>query len=222
MTLIVAGLLSTLLWTISLHVWAEQSKLYPAGIRQIEFRDGERHLALAMFYPAEVRDNAAPNFNLPFFVNLHLYKDADIAGADARYPLVMFSHGRGSNPLQYAWCAETLASHGYIVAAPYHYRANTYDSTIAYLAKKLWQRPLDISFDITALLNASRASASMRGGSASQVIHKAVAERDYEASFSLVFALAAAPSSCMVRGSPAAGAEAPNFLSRRFMYLRKR
>jgi hypothetical protein len=32
-----------------------------------------------MFYPAEVRDNAASNFNLPFFVNLHLYKDADIA-----------------------------------------------------------------------------------------------------------------------------------------------
>jgi predicted dienelactone hydrolase len=60
----------------------------------------------------------------------------------------MFSHGRGSNPLQYAWFVETLASHGYIVAAPYHYRANTYDSTIAYLANKLWQRPLDISFDI--------------------------------------------------------------------------
>jgi len=138
---------------VSLHVWAEQSKPYPVRIRQIEFRDGERHLALAMFYPAEGGDNAAPNFNLPFFVNLHLYKDADIAGADGKYPLVMFSHGRGSNPLQYAWFAETLASHGYIVAAPYHYRANTYDSTIAYLANKLWQRPLDISFDITALLN---------------------------------------------------------------------
>jgi len=51
---------------------------------------------------------------------------------------------------------------------------------------------------------------------------RSLAERDHEASFSLVFALAAAPSSCMVRSSPAAGAEAPNFLSRRFMYLRKR
>ena len=87
--LIVAGLLSALLWSIPpLHVWAEQSKPYPVRIRQIEFRDGERHLALAMFYPAEVRDNAAPNFNLPFFVNLHLYKDADIAGADGKYPFL--------------------------------------------------------------------------------------------------------------------------------------
>jgi predicted dienelactone hydrolase len=124
---------------------------YPVGIEQIEFRDGDRHLALVVFYPADVPKGSTPNFNLPFFVNLHLYKDAEIAGADAKYPLVMFSHG--SNPLQYAWFAETLASHGYIVAALYHYRANTYDSTIAYLANKLWQRPLDISFDITALLN---------------------------------------------------------------------
>jgi predicted dienelactone hydrolase len=35
---------------------------------------------------------------------------------------------------------------------PYHYRANTYDATIAYLANKLWQRPVDISLIITDLL----------------------------------------------------------------------
>ncbi len=64
----------------------------------------------------------------------------------------MLSHGRGSNPLQYAWFAQALAAHGYIVAAPYHYRANSYDATIAYLANKLWQRPVDISLIITDLL----------------------------------------------------------------------
>jgi predicted dienelactone hydrolase len=150
-TCIAAGVLFILLWTVPVLSAAEQ--LYPVGIRQIEFLDGDRHLALVVFYPADVPNGSSPNFNLPFFVNLHLYKDAQIAGAAAKYPLVMFSHGRGSNPLQYAWFAETLASHGYIVAAPYHYRANTYDSTIAFLSNKLWQRPLDISFDITALLN---------------------------------------------------------------------
>jgi hypothetical protein len=150
-TCIVAGLLFTLLWTVPALSATEQ--LYPVGLKQTEFREGDRQLALAMFYPADVEDKSAPTFNLPFFVNLHLYKDAEIAGAGAKYPLVLFSHGRGSNPLQYAWFAETLASHGYIVAAPYHYRANTYDSTIAYLANKLWQRPRDISFDISALLN---------------------------------------------------------------------
>lgn len=65
----------------------------------------------------------------------------------------MFSHGRGSNGLYYAWFAEFLASHGYIVAALNHYRANTYDSNIAYLANKLWQRPRDVGLTISFLLN---------------------------------------------------------------------
>src|SRR5947199_302300 len=75
------------------------------------------------------------------------------ATGGAKRPLVMFSHGRGSNGLYYAWFAEFLAARGYIVVALNHYRANTYDSTIAYLANKLWQRPRDISLTISYLLN---------------------------------------------------------------------
>jgi len=132
---------------------AQADPPYQVGIRQIEFLDGSRPLALAVFYPARLSDKSATPFKMPFFVNLHLNRDAELASADGKYPLVMFSHGRGSNPLYYAWFAQLLASHGYIVAAPYHYRANTYDTTIAYLANKLWQRPLDVSLDITFLLN---------------------------------------------------------------------
>ncbi|MEX1061199.1 MAG: hypothetical protein WED13_09280, partial [Methyloceanibacter sp.] len=92
----------------------ETTPLYPVGVRQIEFTDGDRHVALVMFYPAVPLDKSATPFAMPFFTNLHLYKDAPQAAG--RYKLVMFSHGRGSNPLSYAWFAETLASHGYIVA----------------------------------------------------------------------------------------------------------
>jgi predicted dienelactone hydrolase len=66
----------------------------------------------------------------------------------------MFSHGRGSNGLFYAWFGEYLAARGYIVAAINHHRANTYDAGIAYLANKLWQRPLDIGLAISFLLGA--------------------------------------------------------------------
>jgi len=144
-----------LLACISPALAAEQetTPLYPVGLRQIEFVDGPRHLALAMFYPAERADKSATPLAMPFFTNLHLYKDAPLAAANGRYPLVMFSHGRGSNPLSYAWFAETLASHGYIVAGLYHYRANTYDQSIVYLANKLWQRPRDISLAIAFLLS---------------------------------------------------------------------
>jgi hypothetical protein len=40
---------------------------YPVGIRQIEFLDGERHLALAMFYPAVIDEYRARPFVTPFF-----------------------------------------------------------------------------------------------------------------------------------------------------------
>ena len=120
----------------------------PVGIRRVEYIDAHhsgRHLALSIFYPAAVHDRSATPFVMPFFANLHLYKDAEVAFDGMKHPLVMFSHGRGSNGLYYAWFAEVLASHGYVVAALNHYRANTYDSTIAYLANKLWQRPVDVA-----------------------------------------------------------------------------
>ena len=128
---------------------------YPVGMKQLEYIDpgqGGRHLALALFYPAVIPTGSAGPLHMTFFTNLHLYKDAEIVSDGVKRPLVMFSHGRGSNGPYYAWFAEFLASHGYIVATLYHYRANTYDSTIMYLANRLWQRPLDVTLDITFLL----------------------------------------------------------------------
>ena len=40
---------------------------HPVGIRQLEFVDQDRHLALAVFYPAVVRDRPAVPFVMPFF-----------------------------------------------------------------------------------------------------------------------------------------------------------
>jgi predicted dienelactone hydrolase len=128
---------------------------YPVGIRQLDYFDpdqGGRHLAVAVFYPAVVRDPSTKPFVMPFFAHVRIYKDAEPTLERAKHPLVVFSHGRGSNGLSYAWFAEFLASRGYIVAALNHYRANTYDSTIAYLANKLWQRPFDVGLVISFLL----------------------------------------------------------------------
>ena len=128
---------------------------FPVGMRQLEYIDaheGGRHLAVTVFYPA-VGSPAGARFVMPFFANLNLYKDAEPAFDGAKRPLVMFSHGRGSNGLYYACFGEFLASRGYIVAALNHYRANTYDATIAYLANKLWQRPRDIALTISFLLD---------------------------------------------------------------------
>src|SRR5438874_7049907 len=133
---------------------AQTSTAFPVGMQQLEYvAEANRHLAVIMFYPAAVREPATARFVMPFFSNLELYNDAEPATGSAKRPLVMFSHGRGSNGLYYAWFAEFLAARGYIVVALNHYRANTYDSTIVYLANKLWQRPRDISLTISYLLN---------------------------------------------------------------------
>jgi predicted dienelactone hydrolase len=135
---------------------AEADRTYPVGIKQLEFADahyGPRTLSMAVFYPAVIDTTSAKPFVMPFFTKLALYKDAEIAFDGEKRPLVMLSHGRGSTGLSYAWFAQTLAAHGYIVAAPYHWHANSYDSTVAYLTNKLWQRPVDISLDIDFLLS---------------------------------------------------------------------
>jgi predicted dienelactone hydrolase len=127
---------------------------YPVGMKQPEYIDPAdgRHLAFALFYPAAPAYSSATLYHMPFFTNLHLYVDAPVVADTLKRPLIMFSHGAGSNGLYYAWFGEYLAAHGYFVAMLYHYRANTYDSTVMYTRSKLWQRPRDIALDITNLL----------------------------------------------------------------------
>jgi predicted dienelactone hydrolase len=102
-------------------------------------------------YPT-TSDGTAKPFFVPYFTNINLLADATPSFDGTKRPLIMFSHGRGSNVWFYAWFAQYLAERGFIVAAMNHYRANTYDSNIAYLSNRLWQRPVDIRLAISFLL----------------------------------------------------------------------
>jgi predicted dienelactone hydrolase len=128
--------------------------LYPVGMRQLEFVDpaeGGRPLNLTLIYPA-APVTAAVLFKIFLATNLHLYKDAPVVSDSLKRPPVMFSHGAGGNGSIYAWFGEYLASRGYLVAMIYHFRANTFDSNALYVRSKIWQRPRDISLDISYLL----------------------------------------------------------------------
>jgi predicted dienelactone hydrolase len=138
----------------ALMLWAATSisdEISPVGMRQLEFHDGGRDLSLTLYYPAAAASDA-DLFTMSFYTGVALHRDAPLLSPQAKRPLVMFSHGRGSNALTYAWFGQYLAARGFIVAALDHYRANSYDATIAYLANKLWQRPKDLSLAITFLL----------------------------------------------------------------------
>ncbi|HEX5327550.1 MAG TPA: hypothetical protein VFW75_12840 [Acetobacteraceae bacterium] len=127
--------------------------LYPAGMTQVEYVDPAdgRPLDFMLIYPAAPAVDATP-FTIFMSTNLQLYKDAPVVADGLKHPLVVFSHGAGGNGSSYAWFGEYLASHGYLVAMLYHYRANTFDSSALYVRNRLWQRPRDISLDITHLL----------------------------------------------------------------------
>jgi predicted dienelactone hydrolase len=132
----------------------QAADLYPVGMTQVEFVDpaeGGRPLNFMLIYPAAPMVAAVP-FKIFLATNLHLYKDAPIVSDGLKHPLVMFSHGAGGNGSVYAWFGEYLASRGYLVAMVYHFRANTYDSSALYVRNKIWQRPRDISLDISHLL----------------------------------------------------------------------
>jgi predicted dienelactone hydrolase len=127
---------------------------YKVGMTQVEFSDpaaGGRSLNFMLIYPATPERTAKP-FHIFLSSNLHLYKDAPPVDDGLRHPLIVFSHGAGGNGSGYAWFGEYLAAHGYIVAMAYHYRANTYDSSALYVRNRIWQRPRDISLDISHLL----------------------------------------------------------------------
>jgi predicted dienelactone hydrolase len=126
---------------------------YPVGMTQLEYYDpsDDRPLNLMLIYPAAPAPAAIP-FKIILAANLHLYKDAPVLSDGLKHPLVMFSHGAGGNGSLYAWFGEYLASRGYLVAMLYHYRANTYDSSALYVRNRIWQRPHDLSLDISHLL----------------------------------------------------------------------
>lgn len=125
---------------------------YEAGMTQVEYRapDG-RLLDYMLIYPAVPQSGAVP-VKIFLSTDLHLYQGAPVVRDGERHPLVVFSHGAGGNGAGYAWFGEYLAEHGYVVAMVYHYRANTYNSSALYVRNRLWQRPRDISLDITHLL----------------------------------------------------------------------
>ncbi|MDN5871638.1 MAG: hypothetical protein L0H73_13065 [Nitrococcus sp.] len=130
------------------------SARYPVGVRQVEYVDPAdgRSLNYMLIYPAAPPSADATPVKIFLSSNLHMVWEAPVAADGLKHPLVIFSHGAGGNGSIYAWFGEYLAARGYFVAMVYHYRANTYDRSALYVRNRLWQRPRDISLDITHLL----------------------------------------------------------------------
>ena len=80
-------------------------------------------------------------------------RNAPIAPAPMRYPLIVVSHGTGGSALQMMWLGQTLAAHGYIVAAVNHHgNTGAEDAPTIPGFVLWWERPRDLTVLIDRLL----------------------------------------------------------------------
>lgn len=139
--------LTVLLVLLNHHPFAQTTLL---GQRTFHFKDDTRNrpLVTEVWYPTDDTLKAADRFPSPF---LRQYTVRNGRLPSGKLPLVLLSHGTGGGRLTLEWLAQALAQDGFVVAAVDHW-GNTYDNKIPMQFVKPWERPLDISFILTALL----------------------------------------------------------------------
>ncbi len=121
------------------------------GERTFRFIDSSRSrpLTTEIWYPTSDTVKDSDRHFSPF---KRQYTVRDGKLPSAKFPLIMLSHGTGGNRFSLEWLAQNLVQNGFVVAAVDHW-GNTYDNKIPLNFFEIWQRPLDISFVLTALLN---------------------------------------------------------------------
>ncbi|MDO1450801.1 dienelactone hydrolase [Rhodocytophaga aerolata] len=127
------------------------------GQRTLTFKDLTRNrpVVTEVWYPTGDSLKASDRVAGPFR-RKHTVRNGRLPSA--RLPLILLSHGTGGGRLTLEWLAQALAEHGFMVAAVDHW-GNTYDNKIPLEFLNPWERPLDISFALTALLEDKEFSA---------------------------------------------------------------
>ncbi|MCP5060185.1 MAG: hypothetical protein GY937_26085 [bacterium] len=124
---------------------------------------GDRPLPLRVWYPVDPGDEGSTLAFYPLILGLGLTSDVATesppVSSRRKRPLIVFSHGSGGFNIQSIQLCETLASHGFIVAAPDHTGNTVLDfqnGTDVPFEQSAHDRPLDISFVIGHLIKRSR------------------------------------------------------------------
>ena len=106
---------------------------YQVGIQNLEI-DSDNHLEITVWYPAIHQSFQAIETTYKYTVKLgkplgavsiasfkgQAISDAAFDFSAAPYPLVVLSPGFSIGSTAYAWLAEHLASHGFVVISPEH------------------------------------------------------------------------------------------------------
>jgi predicted dienelactone hydrolase len=135
---------------------------YAVGHSSFEVVDatrGDRSVPIEVWYPVGPENaRGMPSFYVfplygliePGVLSAVSFDDAEPT-ATLGFPLVVYSHGWGGAPVEAGTLMESLASHGFVVAAPSHVGSNL-DGTADPAEVFRYDRPLDVSFVIDAML----------------------------------------------------------------------
>ncbi|MFU1793015.1 alpha/beta hydrolase family protein [Paenibacillus azoreducens] len=166
---------------LMVRVWypaEEQTSGRPAPL----FPEGERDFN--NFIGAYTKQMGIPKWTLGYFkyINTHAYSGAKALQGAAPYPLIILSHGMGTSMTLHASQAETLASHGYVVATIDH----TYSTTATVFPDgrvtgyttdmdgenflqqasevgKVWEEDAEFVIDQLTKINAGEISSGLKG-----------------------------------------------------------
>ncbi|MBY8873479.1 dienelactone hydrolase family protein [Micromonospora sp. PLK6-60] len=111
-------------------------RAFAVGVRELKLnRDGDRPLPVTLWYPARGEAGGDPERSVP--------------AAAGRFPVVMFSHGLGGRPADYATLLTRWAAAGFVVAAPAfpHTRRGADGNVLDVL-----NQPADVSYALTRVL----------------------------------------------------------------------
>lgn len=122
------------------------------GIKTLVFHDSQREriLITEIYHPNHTPSQGKSTKDL-FDRNLAAKEIPFLEGKN-KLPLILFSHGYKGDRFTLSWLQETLASYGYITASVDHFSSTWYLQDPEE-AMKRWERPLDIQFVLTSLLN---------------------------------------------------------------------
>ena len=130
---------------------------FAVGRTTFEVTDASRGRTLPVdaWYPVDPEDATPPPsvYDLVFgaIVSENALDSPEVSSAKP-YPLLVFSHGNNGVRFQSYFLCEHLASHGFIVVAPDHIGNTALDLLFPGTPFEAKDRPLDVSFVITAML----------------------------------------------------------------------
>ncbi|QMU29509.1 alpha/beta hydrolase family protein [Adhaeribacter radiodurans] len=130
--------------------FAQSNRVTYIGQRTLPLNDPTRNrpLVTEVWYPTTDSVQKSDKVFSPF---IRQYTVRNGRLPTGKYPLILLSHGTGGGRLTLEWLAQALAQSGFIVAAVDHW-GNTFYNKIPLEFLKPWERPQDISFALTALL----------------------------------------------------------------------